>query len=78
VNYTNNLRRLGFTDDDLADGGSDVLIDALIAHGDPATAAARVTAHLAAGADHVAIQLLDSGGVAALDSFRALAAELIR
>jgi probable F420-dependent oxidoreductase len=78
VNYTNNLRRLGFTDDDLADGGSDVLIDALIAHGDPATAAARVTEHLAAGADHVAIQLLDSSGVAALDSFRALAAELIR
>jgi probable F420-dependent oxidoreductase len=78
VNYTNNLRRLGFTDDDLADGGSDVLIDALIAHCDPATAAARVTEHLAAGADHVAIQLLDSSGAAALDSFRALAAELIR
>jgi probable F420-dependent oxidoreductase len=78
VNYTNNLRRLGFTDDDLADGGSDVLIDALIGHGDPATAAARVTEHLAAGADHVAIQLLDSDGVAPLDSFRALAAELIR
>jgi probable F420-dependent oxidoreductase len=77
VNYTNNLRRLGFSDDDFADGGSDVLIDALVAHGDPATAAARVTEHLAAGADHVAIQLLDPGDVAPLDGFRTLAAELI-
>jgi probable F420-dependent oxidoreductase len=77
VNYTNNLRRLGFTDDDLADGGSDVLVDALVAHGDPATAAGRITEHLDAGADHVAIQLLDSGDGEQLDGFRALAAQLI-
>jgi probable F420-dependent oxidoreductase len=77
VNYTNNLRRLGFTDDDFADGGSDVLIDALVAHGDPATAATRITEHLDAGADHVAIQLLDSGDSEQLDSFRALAGQLI-
>ena len=35
VNYTSNLRRLGFTDEDLADGGSDRLVDALVAHGSP-------------------------------------------
>jgi probable F420-dependent oxidoreductase len=58
VNYTSNLRRLGFTDEDLANGGSDRLIDALVAHGSPEQVAARLTAHLDAGADHVAIQLL--------------------
>jgi probable F420-dependent oxidoreductase len=79
VNYTNNLRRLGFTDDNFADGGSDVLIDALVAHGDPATAAMRISEHLDAGADHVAIQLIDSGdgGSDAIDGFRALAAQLM-
>jgi probable F420-dependent oxidoreductase len=77
TNYTNNLRRLGFTDDNLADRGSDALIDALVAHGDAATSATRITEHLAAGADHVAIQLLDSGEGTRLDGFSALAAHLI-
>jgi probable F420-dependent oxidoreductase len=58
VNYLNNLRRLGWTDDDLANGGSDRLIDALVRHGDAETVANGVTAHLDAGADHVAIQVL--------------------
>lgn len=58
VNYTNNLRRLGFTDDDLAGTGSDRLIDAVVAHGTPAEVGAQLTAHLSAGADHVAIQML--------------------
>ncbi len=58
VNYTSNLRRLGFTDEDLANGGSDRLIDALVAHGSPEQVAAQLTAHLDAGADHVCIQLL--------------------
>jgi probable F420-dependent oxidoreductase len=58
VNYTSNLRRLGFTDADLADDGSDELIDALVAHGSPEQVAAQLTAHLDAGADHVAVQLL--------------------
>jgi probable F420-dependent oxidoreductase len=58
VNYTNNLRRLGFTDDDLAGGGSDRLIDAVVAHGTPAEVGAQLTGHLSAGADHVAIQML--------------------
>ena len=56
--YATNLRRLGFTDDDLAHGGSDRLIDATVAWGDPDTVLARITEHHQAGADHVAIQLL--------------------
>jgi probable F420-dependent oxidoreductase len=58
VNYTNNLRTLGYTDADLAGSGSDRLIDALVAHGNPDDVAAALTAHLDAGADHVAINLL--------------------
>ncbi|WIX88440.1 TIGR03620 family F420-dependent LLM class oxidoreductase [Amycolatopsis sp. DG1A-15b] len=52
-----NLRRLGFTDTDLADGGSDRLVDAIVATGEQA-AAARIQAHLDAGADHVCVQIL--------------------
>jgi probable F420-dependent oxidoreductase len=58
VNYVNNLRRLGWTDEDLANGASDRLIDALAVHGDAATVASGVTAHLDAGADHVTVQVL--------------------
>jgi probable F420-dependent oxidoreductase len=57
-NYAANLRRLGFTDADLADGGSDALWDALIPHGDGAAIAAAARAHLDAGADQVAVQVL--------------------
>jgi probable F420-dependent oxidoreductase len=57
-NYTSNLLRLGWTEEDLADGGSDRLIDALVAHGDAAAVAARLTEHLDAGADHVCAQVL--------------------
>ena len=57
-NYVNNVKRLGFTDEDVAGSGSDALVDALIAHGDAAALAARVAAHLDAGADQVAVQVL--------------------
>ena len=57
-NYTNNWRRLGFGDDDLTDGGSDRLVDALIAWGDEEALAARVQAHRDAGASHVCVQVL--------------------
>jgi probable F420-dependent oxidoreductase len=58
-NYTNNLVRLGFTEEDLADGGSDRLVDAIVAWGTMDDALARVQAHLDAGADHVCVQVLD-------------------
>lgn len=61
-NYRANLRRLGFTDEDFADNGSDRLIDALVAWGDPETIATRVAEHHAAGADHVSVQVLAEGG----------------
>lgn len=58
ANYTNNFRRLGFDDADLAGGGSDRLIDALFAWGDVDRVADRVQAHRDAGADHVALLVL--------------------
>jgi probable F420-dependent oxidoreductase len=57
-NYANNLRRLGFTDEDLAGGGSDRLVDAIVAWGDTDTMLARIAEHHEAGADHVAVQVL--------------------
>lgn len=71
-NYTNNLRRLGFGDDDIAGGGSDRLIDALVAWGDEETIAARVQEHREAGADHVCIQALTEEGFP-FEAWRALA-----
>lgn len=73
-NYVNNLRRLGWGDDDLADGGSDGLVDALVAWGDPEAVVARVDEQIAAGADHVCLQVLDAD-VAKLprDEWRVLA-----
>ena len=59
-NYRNNLRRLGFAEEDLADGGADRLVDAIVAWGTMDDALARVQAHLDAGADHVCIQVLDA------------------
>lgn len=56
--YRANLAELGFDESDLHGGGSDRLVDALVAWGDETTVRARVTAHLDAGADHVAVQAL--------------------
>ncbi|GAA2538551.1 LLM class F420-dependent oxidoreductase [Pseudonocardia hydrocarbonoxydans] len=75
-NYTSNLLRLGWTEADLADGGSDALIDALVAHGDAATVAARLAEHLDAGADHVCAQVLTEGYADPLPPMRALAEAL--
>ncbi|MGH2500546.1 MAG: TIGR03620 family F420-dependent LLM class oxidoreductase [Candidatus Limnocylindria bacterium] len=73
-NYANNLRRLGWSDGDLADGGSDALVDAIVAWGDGAAVERRVRAHLAAGADHVCLQVLDAEGTPApLPQLRELA-----
>ncbi|MEU1917419.1 LLM class F420-dependent oxidoreductase [Streptomyces massasporeus] len=58
-NYTNNFLRHGFTEDDLKDGGSDRLVDALFAWGDDAAIRTKIDAFFEAGADHVALQVLD-------------------
>ncbi|CAL9457357.1 LLM class F420-dependent oxidoreductase [Streptomyces sp. enrichment culture] len=58
-NYTRNFLNLGFTDDDVTGGGSDRLIDAVFAWGDEASIRARIDAFHAAGADHVALQLVE-------------------
>jgi probable F420-dependent oxidoreductase len=57
-NYRNSFLRQGFSNDDLDDGGSDALVDALVVWGSLDTIRARVHAHLDAGASHVAVQLL--------------------
>ena len=75
-NYTNNLRRIGFGDDDLAGDGSDRLIDAMVAWGDEATIVARVQEHRDAGADHVCIQVLSDEGPLPMSDWRALAPAL--
>lgn len=72
-NYLASFRRLGYDDEDFANGGSDRLVDALVLHGDIATVAAGVTAHLDVGADHVAVRVL---GDDPLTGFRALAEAL--
>ena len=65
-NYTSNLLRLGFSEDDLADGGSDRLIDAVFAWGDLDAVSRRLTEHFDAGADHLPIQVItsDPSGIA--------------
>ena len=76
-NYSNNWKRQGFTDDDLANGGSDRLVDALVVWGDEATIAKRVKEHRDAGADHVCIQVLTADPREfPLDKWRALAPAL--
>jgi probable F420-dependent oxidoreductase len=62
-NYTNNLLQFGFTERDIADGGSDRLIDAVIPHGSATEIAAAAHAHLEAGADHVCLQTVGVRGV---------------
>jgi probable F420-dependent oxidoreductase len=77
-NYTNNLRRLGWGDADLGDGGSDRLVDAIVAWGDESAIAERVRAHHDAGADHVCIQVLDPDVRALpMPQWRALAPALL-
>ncbi len=72
-NYQANLRDLGFDDGDFADGGSDQLVDAIVAWGDEAAIAARVRGHLDAGADHVAVQAYADDAGASLAQLERLA-----
>ncbi|WP_329129542.1 LLM class F420-dependent oxidoreductase [Streptomyces sp. NBC_01476] len=75
-NYTNNWLRRGFEEADLADGGSDRLVDALYVLGDLDAIRARVDAFHAAGADHVAVQALSADGSLPRAQWRELAAAL--
>ena len=76
-NYTNNWKRLGFTDDDVS-SLSDRLVDALVAWGDVDALVARVQAHRDAGADHVCVQLLAAPGAPVdRDAWRRLAPALV-
>jgi probable F420-dependent oxidoreductase len=62
-NYTSNLLRFGFTEEDIADGGSDRLIDAIVPHGSAEEIAEVVRAHWQAGADHVCVQPVGVSGI---------------
>ncbi|GLU45676.1 LLM class F420-dependent oxidoreductase [Nocardiopsis ansamitocini] len=77
-NYTNSFLRLGFTEDDFAGGGSDRLVDAVYAWGDDERIRNRVADFRAAGADHVALQVVVPGATGSLprEQWRRLAAAL--
>ncbi|WP_433385946.1 LLM class F420-dependent oxidoreductase [Micromonospora sp. KLBMP9576] len=78
-NYANNLRRFGWADEDFVAGGSDRLVDALIPWGTAEQVAAGLEKHYQAGADEIAVQVLNGGDakVFPADAFRALATVLI-
>ncbi len=75
-NYTQNLRTLGYGDDDFAGDGSDRLVDAVAPWGDVGTVAARVKEHHDAGADHVCIQVISDLGTFPLSAYQELAGAL--
>jgi probable F420-dependent oxidoreductase len=78
AHYVSNLRYLGFTEEDLAGGGSGRLVEALVAWGDAETIAKRVQEHHDAGADHVCLQVLTAqGGTVPLREWRELAGVLL-
>jgi len=76
-NYTNNLRRFGFGDDDLTPPGSDRLVDAVVAWGNGVAVRKRVKEHLDAGADHVCVQLLSDEPGLPRAGWRELASALL-
>jgi probable F420-dependent oxidoreductase len=78
TNYANNLKRMGWTDEDVAGGGSDAVVDAVIAWGEVDRIANRVRAHLDAGADHVCVQVVsDDENDVCLAQLRELAPALL-
>ncbi len=78
-NYARNLLSLGFTAGDLANGGSERLVDAIVAWGDVDAVARRVHEHLERGADHVCLQVLDENpAVPPRRQWRVLAEALLR
>jgi probable F420-dependent oxidoreductase len=77
-NYTGAWDRLGPGPEEQAEGGSDRMVDAVVAWGGPEVITERVHAHLDAGADHVCVQVLDPdpNGLP-MTSWRALAPALL-
>ena len=76
-NYRANLLRLGFTEADIDDGGSDRVVDAIVVHGDEDRIAARGAQHRQAGADHVGVQQLTGDHGYPAESIRRLADALL-
>ena len=77
-NYTNNLKALGWKDEEFANGCSDRLVDAIVAWGSIEAIVARVKAHLDAGADHVCLQVLrENLAEVPREEWKALAAALL-
>jgi probable F420-dependent oxidoreductase len=77
-NYVNNLRRLGYTEDDLTGVGTDRLVDDIVAWGDLGAVASRVDAHFEAGADHVSVQVFtEDTTVLPMKEWEALAGRLL-
>ncbi len=77
ANYSKALNWLGYSETDVADGGSNRLIDDVIAWGDVAAITSRVQAHLDAGADHVCVHVLADAAGFPMDELRALAPSLL-
>lgn len=76
-NYRNNLLRLGWTDSDLDGGGSDEVVDAVVAWGSAAAIGETIAAHHEAGADHVSIQVITESAGVPLPELEELARHLI-
>ncbi|HEX4790513.1 MAG TPA: LLM class F420-dependent oxidoreductase [Actinospica sp.] len=76
-NYANNWLRSGYEPEDVSGGGSDRLVDDLVAWGDAAAVADRIQAHYAAGADHVCVQVLGGADPVPLPQWQAIATEVL-
>jgi len=73
------FRRLGYTQQDIINGGSDRIVDDLVFWGDPDTIAGKLRAHIKAGADHVAVQVIGiEPGQTAIPYWRMLSDALLR
>lgn len=76
--HRRNLQRLGWSEEELDHGGSDALIDAVVAHGTAEEVVGRVEEHLEAGATHVCVQVIDPRDPLGVGGYKDLAAELSR
>jgi probable F420-dependent oxidoreductase len=77
-NYVNNLRRLGYTEEDVTGKGSDRLVDDVVAWGDLDRVTSRIRAHFEAGADHVCVQVIaEDQAVLPMKEWKALAERLL-